>query len=713
MPPPVIQNPEGPDSGSQDPRIPGGDSGHHQLEAIDFEPVNAVSGKPQGRFPLLPLSVAGLLLFSALVLWFLLTCRSVSIDAKPEQAEIQISGGLSFALGDHYLLRPGQYRLQVSAEGFSNYDQALLVTGEDNQSHSIELAKLPGHLKIATTPDKASVFINGENKGLTPLTLSDLAPGAYSLKVTAPRYFAAEQAVDIEGLGRTTELRFQLEPAWGDIAFRSEPPGATISVAGKDYGTTPGTAEVLASGEQVEISLPGYKTWRQTLSIGVGEYKEWPSVTLLPADSEIQLSSVPAGASITLDGQYLGSTPTTLALSPDTRHELNLFLAGYEQLRTQIVLARGERKALEVKLTAKLGSLDITSKPDNADLYVDGTLRGTTPITLNLPARSWQLEVRKGGYAPLSKSISPKAGIRQALHFALDTTESATRQSSSTGAQTMAKVITSPAGQTMKLFKPESTFTMGASRREQGRRANEVLHEVRLNRAFYLSTTEVSNAQFRKFDSQHSSRHVDGLTLDYLTQPVVNVSWTKAALYCNWLSQQADVAVFYIEKDGLITGTDPQAPGYRLPTEAEWAWAARHQSDGSMAKFGWGSQFPPTAKTTNIADRSAANIVPRTLNAYNDAQAVSAPVASYPANSRGLYDMDGNVAEWLHDYYSIAIATSGPAAIDPMGPETGQYRVIRGPSWRHGGLSELRLSFRDYGSEARDDLGFRVARYAQ
>ncbi|MBV1931498.1 MAG: PEGA domain-containing protein [Porticoccaceae bacterium] len=700
-----------PFSDSLDSDSPSSDSqdSDSSLEAIDFEPIGTANAKPQGRFPLLPLAIAGVLLFSALILWFLLTSRTVSINTEPELAQIKISGGLSFALGGHHLLRPGQYRLQVSADGYRSYNEALLVTGEDNQSQSIQLLKLPGHLEIITTPDKASVFINGENKGLTPLTLADLAPDTYQLQITSPRYFGIEQAVDIEGLGHITQLQFQLKPAWGKISFRSEPPGATISVDGKNYGTTPGTAEVLASGEQVELSLLGYKAWQETLKIGVGENKEWPSVTLLPADSELQVASVPAGASITLNGQYLGSTPTTLALSPDTSHKLNVFLAGYEHSQTHIMLARGEQKTLNIKLTVKLGRLNITSKPTNAELYVDGTLRGTTPMTLNLPARPWRLEVHKSGYAPMSKLVSPKPGVQQAPHFALNTTQ----QSGSPDSPAMSKLITSPAGQTMKLFKPDSTFTMGASRREQGRRANEILHEVRLSRAFYLSTTEVSNAQFRKFDSQHSSTHVDGKTLDYLTQPVVNVNWTRAALYCNWLSKQDKLTLFYIEKDDLITGTNPEAQGYRLPTEAEWAWAARRQSDGSMRKFPWGNQFPPTAKTTNIADRSAANIVPRTLNTYNDSQAVSAPVSTYPANSKGLYDMGGNVAEWLNDYYSIAIATSGSAAIDPTGPDTGEYRVIRGPSWRHGGLSELRLSFRDYGIKARDDLGFRLARYAQ
>ena len=71
------------------------------------------------------------------------------------------------------------------------------------------------------------------------------------------------------------------------------------------------------------------------------------------------------------------------------------------------------------------------------------------------------------------------------------------------------------------------------------------------------------------------------------------------------------------------------------------------------------------------------------------------------------------MAEWVHDYYGIDFNLDGKANIDPLGPETGEFRVIRGSSWRHGTLTELRLSFRDYGIDARDDVGFRVARYAE
>ena len=71
------------------------------------------------------------------------------------------------------------------------------------------------------------------------------------------------------------------------------------------------------------------------------------------------------------------------------------------------------------------------------------------------------------------------------------------------------------------------------------------------------------------------------------------------------------------------------------------------------------------------------------------------------------------MAEWVNDYYGIEFNLSMTADKDPSGPEKGEFRVIRGASWRHSSITELRLSFRDYGIDPRDDVGFRIARYVE
>ena len=112
----------------------------------------------------------------------------------------------------------------------------------------------------------------------------------------------------------------------------------------------------------------------------------------------------------------------------------------------------------------------------------------------------------------------------------------------------------------------------------------------------------------------------------------------------------------------------------------------------------------------NYADRSAAHLVGRIIFGYNDNYIVSAPVASYKANNRGLFDMGGNVAEWTNDFYEIP---SKEKVQDPTGPDKGDFHVIKGSSWMHGTVTDLRYSFRDYGVEGRQDVGFRIAKYAE
>jgi len=114
----------------------------------------------------------------------------------------------------------------------------------------------------------------------------------------------------------------------------------------------------------------------------------------------------------------------------------------------------------------------------------------------------------------------------------------------------------------------------------------------------------------------------------------------------------------------------------------------------------------------NYADNSSAYITGRTVNGYDDGNIVTAPTGSYPPNHRGLYDLGGNVAEWTHDVYALP-DSSGIVEVDPLGAQMGNNHVIRGASWVQGTVTELRLSFRDYGKDGRDDVGFRVARFAE
>jgi len=193
-------------------------------------------------------------------------------------------------------------------------------------------------------------------------------------------------------------------------------------------------------------------------------------------------------------------------------------------------------------------------------------------------------------------------------------------------------------------------------------------------------------------------------------QPAVNVSWQEAALFCNWLSRQDGLPPFYIEEGGFVTGRNDESHGYRLPTEAEWAFVARVGENGEVKMFPWGTEeYPPPSVIENYADQTAASIVTFILSGYNDSFPVTSPVGSFEANHHGIFDISGNASEWISDYYEIR--QSRETEVDPLGPEGGDRYVIRGANWAKAARSELRLAYRESGRDRSYEVGFRIARY--
>lgn len=672
----------------------------------DFTPASASSKAGRPKLRPVHMALAGSFVLLLLAAGFLFTAKSVFFHLEPAEAQIDLSGGLHLPVGQGFLMLPGRYQITLSAEGYHPVNDSLAIGEAQNQNFHYQLEKLPGQLTVsANTGDAGEVWIDGEKRAVLGATIPDLPAGDHQLQILTERYKPFTQTVTIEGLGRHQELAVVLEPAWAEVTVKSTPENAELIVDGESLGSTPLTAEILEGERQLSVRLSGHKAWEETVEIAAGEALSLPPIQLQPADGLVRVETQPSQASITVDGQYMGLTPLELELAPDQQHRITIFKDGFQPAHREIHVASGKEQGIQVALQANLGQIQVVSTPADALLYVDDRLMGRANQTLSLPARQTNIMVRKDGYADYRTTVLPRPAFQQSIEVTLKTEEEAR------WAQIPA-TIRSPGGQSLKLFRPETSFTMGSSRREQGRRANEVMREVGLQRAFYLGTHEVRNGEFRRFKPEHSSGHAKGQSLDMDDRPVVRVSWEDAALYCNWLSEAAGLPPFYRVENGKVTGFNPQATGYRLPTEAEWAWAARYEN-GEMLKYPWGPQLPPSQKVANIADRNAAPLVGYVQPGYDDSYPATAPVGSFPPNGKGLYDLAGNVAEWVNDFYEISVSLSQAVEQDPVGPSSGSYHVIRGSSWAHGTVTELRLSFRDYGTEPRQDVGFRIARYVE
>lgn len=672
---------------------------------IDFTPHEEQHRRFSYRFSWLQPLVLGMAVIAAVGGWYVLTAKSLYLEVNPPTAEVEIDGGLNFRLGTRYLIRPGSYEVSLSNEGYHELRTNLLVDREQSQTETLVMRKLPGLVSIATSdPTPARVQIDGVDIGMTPLRDAPVEPGSHTLTISRDRYLDHSETIEIEGRSVAQSFTTELLPAWATIDFSTSPAGAEVLVDGESRGSTPLAAEILQGQREVTLKLPGHKAWQEELDIIAGEDFELATVELEPADGLVFIQSEPTAASVTVNGEYLGLTPLEVALPPGQDHQLSFFRNGYESLQRSIRTQPDEETLLDIELDPVLASVEVIAEPRDAQLYVDGRLRGPANQTIELMAANQLIEIRREGYVPYATEFTSRPGLDQQIRVSLKSLEQARLDE-------IEPVITTVAGQRLKLFYPDA-FTMGASRREAGRRPNETLRDIQLERPFYIGFNEVTNAQYRQFDPEHSSGTVRGSTLNNEAQPVVRVTWTQAARYCNWLSEQEGLAPFYTIDDEGVQGFDPESTGYRLPSEAEWAWTARTDGSGNQLKYTWGDSLPPPENAGNFADVTVQAYLGQVMFDYNDNYFATAPVGSFSPNQHGIFDLAGNVAEWVHDYYGSTGAFGG-VEVDPLGPESGEFHTIRGSSWAHGAITEMRLSFRDFGVEPRDDVGFRVARYLE
>ncbi len=685
---------------------------------VEIKPISFRTGRRQRNLKsasrtrwIISAALALLLILLSTSAWFVFTARQVVIRIEPKPGRIHIQGGMAAPkFANHYLLRPGGYRLQAEQRCFQPLDKSFTVTDAKSQNFEFAMTKLPGLLSVeAYRTDKPSVklegariIIDGQDVGQTPAADLAVNPGRRSVLIRADKYQDLQTELEVEGCGTPQALNLALIPGWSEISLDSVPGGAGVMVDGKPAGSTPLVVELPAGEHELVLTAERFKPWRNRIAVSANQPMQLETIRLQPADGVLTVQTEPAEANVMVGSNFAGQTPLQLSLAAETQHEIHISKAGYEKADRKVILGSEESKTLSLTLRPKFGDIDFTVAPPGAELVVDGKSMGPVPRKMRLVAVEHQLEIKKTGYQTYRTRITPRPGFTQEIRIALTKTASEP--------QSPAAIIRAKNGYELKLIRP-TEFTMGSSRREQGRRSNETLRQINLQRPFYLGTREVTNKEFRQFSSGHNSGKFKTYNLNDPELAVVEVTWEQAALFCNWLSAREALPPVYVLRGGKLTAADTVGTGYRLPTEAEWEYCTRFNGNQVNLKYPWGDTFPPGPKSGNFADESAKDLLSSYLAAYNDGYPVMAPPAKFNVNPLGLYDLGGNAAEWCHDYYSIYPYDSQKVYKDPLGPAEGKHHVIRGSSWRESSIGVLRSSFRDYSDGKRMDLGFRIGRY--
>ena len=607
-----------------------------------------------------------------------------------------------------------------------------------------------GNIRVA---EGAAFAVSGVVYSLSPRPV---------IAAEAPGFRLARRRIESHERGGAITVTLQELP--GRLLASTTPANDSVRwlLNGEPEATADRFERELPAGEyRLGAAHPYYQPAERQVALGRGETVEL-DIPLQAVEGELSIQSVPAGASVTIDGEPAGTTPLRRSVAGG-KYQVAVTHAQYAAVSESVEVTHAAASVERLyRLPRPAATLAFDVHPRDGALLIDGkkvsptqshSVPAETPVTISY---------LRDGYAGVTRSVTARAGettrvrlhlepefgrveirSRPAARVFIDGTERGStplRIRLPTAAHTVAlrrpgyrtverritpssartqvidetlltesaalraeapRQYTNAADVELVLFHP-TPFRMGAARHEKGQRANESERQVTLRKPFYAGKYEVSNAQFRRFEPDHPG--ADDL-------PVTGVGWLDAARFCNWLSQADGLAPFYDVAGGALRGVNRAADGYRLPTEAEWEWLARRAGRRTGTVFPWGDEFRLSGKVGNVADETARGSVQFYVPRYVDGYAGVAPVGKFPAEASGLHDLTGNVSEWVHDYYTVV--PNGRPGPDPLGPASGGMHVIKGSSWRSGSLTPLRAAYRDGLRTGRDDVGFRIARYLE
>ena len=388
-----------------------------------------------------------------------------------------------------------------------------------------------------------------------------------------------------------------------------------------------------------KVEAGGYISKSGSFSVSSGDMTPI-SVSLVSALATVSVTCPTPAVSLYVDKKSVGNVPWSGSLK-EGMHLVEVKKNGYHSQQKTIQLSQQQKLDVDFgELIAIQGNLSVNYKPFGAEVYVDGEKLGQSPRVFNgLLIGNHQVEVRKEGYTTDRKTVMISEGQTANIMGTLSSQASGLASNSNSASVTSgSNEISIPVknGITIDMVKVEAgTFMMGATSEMQNPYPNEKpVHQVTLTNDYYMGKYEVTQALWQTVMGRNPSDGKGG------NLPVKQVSWKNCQKF--------------ISKLNSMTGRK-----FRLPTEAEWEYAAR---GGKRSR---GYQYSGSSTISDVAwyDGNSGN--------------KTHPVGTKQANELGIYDMSGNVWEWCQDWYGSYV--SSPQT-NPLDANSGSSHVYRGGS---------------------------------
>ena len=306
---------------------------------------------------------------------------------------------------------------QIWARSWARLAMPLLLA----TSLSAREAEAPpaARLQITSEPAKATVLIDRQVRGETPLNLPALPVGQHLVTVQKQGFVDAWQTVELQAQDNRA-IECQLEPLTGLLLLQSSPTNADVTINGVALGHTPLLISTLPIGtHRIKIATPGY----QPKEVEVKLEDRTPvrkQIDLVSNSATLTVETEAEGASIRINGIDHGPSPATADRIPEGDVTVELQAEGYAPLVHKMKLAAGENQKIKLPLKPIPATLQIVSLPDKARAYVNNEPRGQTPLELNnLPPGKYRVRVEMEGYDPTARDVELARGAKKSEEFRL------------------------------------------------------------------------------------------------------------------------------------------------------------------------------------------------------------------------------------------------------------------------------------------------------